>query len=67
MKKSDTDGKEPSKAEMAKSLPEGVKLLDFKVAEKDFGVATDFKFGFDRLNRLVDVKLPSTEGRDPSL
>ncbi len=64
MKKSES--KEPSKAEIAKSLPEGVKLLDFKTQEKDFGVATDFKFGFDKLSRLVGVKLPSKEGGDPT-
>jgi hypothetical protein len=65
MKKSGS-GKEPSRAEIAKGLPEGVKLLDFKASEKDFGVATDFKFAFDRLNRLVGVKLPSNEGGDPT-
>ena len=60
----------PSKAEMqkemAKELPKGVKLLDFKATEKDFGMATDMKFGFDRLNQLVGVKLPSKEGADPT-
>ena len=66
MKKSETSGKEPSLAEMKESMPEGVELLDFKMAEKDFGVATDFKFGFDRLSRLVGVKLPSKEGGDPT-
>lgn len=65
MKKS-SSGKEPSRDEISKGLPEGVKLLDFKTAEKDFGVATDFKFGFDRLNKLVGVKLPSKEGGDPT-
>ena len=65
MKKSGSD-KEPSRAEMEQAMPEGVKLLDFKATEKDFGVATDFKFGFDRLNRLVNVKLPSKEGGDPT-
>ena len=59
-------GEKPSRAEIEKSMPEGVKLLDFKATEKDFGVATDFKFGFDRLNRLVGVKLPSKEGGDPT-
>src|SRR5688500_1512499 len=34
----------PSKADMEKDLPKGVKLLDFKATEKDFGVATDMKF-----------------------
>jgi hypothetical protein len=64
-KKSDT-GQKPSRSEIEKSLPEGVKLLDFKATEKDFGIATDFKFGFDRLNRLVNVKLPGKEGGDPT-
>jgi hypothetical protein len=64
-KKSES-GKQPTRAEMEKSMPEGVKLLDFKTTEKDFGVATDFKFGFDRLSRLVGVKLPSKEGGDPT-
>jgi len=64
-KKSES-GEKPSRAEIEKSLPEGVKLLDFKATEKDFGVATDFKFGFDRLSRLVGVKLPSKEGGDPT-
>jgi len=64
-KKSES-GEKPSRAEIEKSMPEGVKLLDFKATEKDFGVSTDFKFGFDRLNRLVGVKLPSKEGGDPT-
>lgn len=65
MKKSG-DAKEPSLAEMRKSMPEGVNLLDLKTTERDFGVATDFKFGFDRLSRLVNVKLPAKEGADPT-
>ena len=51
--------------EIEKDLPEGVKLLSHNVTERDFGMATDFKFGFDKLSRLVDVKLPSKEG-DPT-
>ena len=66
MKKSESSGKEPSLAEMQSSMPEGVELLDFKAAERDFGVDTTFKFGFDRLSRLVGVKLPSKEGGDPT-
>ena len=66
MKKGTSSGKEPSREEIAKGLPEGVKLLDYKMAERDLGVATDFKFGFDRLSRLVGVKLPSKEGADPT-
>jgi hypothetical protein len=62
--KKDSNGT-PSRAEIEKDLPEGVKLLDFKVQEKEFGVASDFKFGFDRVSRLVSVKLPS-KGEDPT-
>ena len=58
--------KEPSREELEASLPEGVKLLDFAVEERDFGVATDFKFGFDKLTRLVGLKLPSKKGGDPT-
>jgi hypothetical protein len=61
-----SSSKEPSRAEIQKSLPEGVKLLDFKSVERDFGMDTNFKFGFDRLNRLVGVKLPSKSGGDPT-
>jgi hypothetical protein len=64
--KKESSGKEPSREEIQSSLPEGVKLLDFAVKERDFGVATDFKFGFDKLARLVDVKLPSKGGNDPT-
>ena len=64
-KKSSSD-KPPSKAEIAKSLPEGVSLLDFKATEREFGMATDFKFAFKRLNNLVGIKLPSKEGGDPT-
>lgn len=58
--------KEPTREEIASSLPEGVKLLDFKAQERDFGVSTDFKFGFDKITRLVNVKLPSKGGNDPT-
>jgi len=58
----------PDKKEVEKELPPGVKLLDFKAQEKEFGVATDMKFGFDRLTSLVNVKLPSKKegGGDPT-
>jgi hypothetical protein len=56
----------PTLAEMNKDMPTGVKLLDYKVAEKEFGVATDFKFGFDKLSQLVNVKLAQKEGADPT-
>lgn len=56
----------PSKEEMSKDLPPGVKLLDAKFTEKEFGVATDLKFGFEKLQSLVNIKLPSKEGGDPT-
>jgi len=56
----------PTRAEVQKDLPEGVKLLDYKTTERDFGISSDFKFGFTRLDKLVNVKLPSKEGGDPT-
>lgn len=58
----------PDKKDVEKDLPPGVKLLDFKATEKDFGIATDMKFGFENLKNLVDVKLPSKKdaGNDPT-
>ena len=64
--KTEKKGEPPTRAEMEKELPPGVKLLDFKATEKEFGVATDMKFGFQKLNQLVGVKLPSKEGGDPT-
>lgn len=64
--KTEKKGEAPSRAEMEKDLPPGVKLLDFKATEKDFGVVTNLKFGFQKLNQLVGVKLPSKEGGDPT-
>jgi hypothetical protein len=63
---SKSSGEKPSAADIEKNLPKGVKLLDFKATEKEFGLATDFKFGFDKLAHLVGVKLPSKEGGDPT-
>jgi len=66
MKSSKSEGGAPDPKELEKELPKGVKLLDFKATEKEFGVATDMKFGFDRLSSLVNVKLPQKEGADPT-
>jgi hypothetical protein len=67
-KKSETEKSEekPSRAEVEKQLPPGVKLLDFAATEREFGVDTRLKFGFDKLQSLVDIKLPSKEGGDPT-
>lgn len=61
----------PNKAEMmkdiSKDLPKGVKVLDFNATEREFGIATDIKFGFDKLAQLVGVKMPSKkESADPT-
>lgn len=60
------EGKQPTREEMSKDLPPGVKLLDYKVTEKDFGMDSDFKFSFNKLSNLVNVKLASKEGGDPT-
>jgi hypothetical protein len=66
-KKSTTsETKEPSREEIAKSLPEGVTLLDYAMKEREFGMATDFKFAFERLSALTGVKLPSNKSDDPT-
>ena len=64
-KKTET-GKPPSLKELNKDMPEGIRMLDVKVAEKEFGLDSTFKFGFDKLQQLVGVKLPQKEGGDPT-
>lgn len=61
-----SESKEPSKADIEKSLPEGVKLLSYGSKEREFGMDTNFKFGFDKLSQLVGVKLPSKGQGDPT-
>ena len=70
-KKSSTSKKSdpaPDRKELEKELPPGVKLLDFKASEKEFGIVTDMKFGFQNLKNLVGVKLPQKKegGGDPT-
>jgi hypothetical protein len=64
--KTSSSGKEVSREDIQKELPEGVTLIDYGVKEKEFGMASDFKFGFDKLSSLVGVKLPSKKGGDPT-
>jgi hypothetical protein len=66
--KTENSKKPPTLAEAQKDMPPGIKLLDFAATEKDFGVDTKFKFAFDKLSSLVNVKLPSKEGEggDPT-
>lgn len=55
---------EVSRAEIEASLPEGVTLIDHAITERELGMASDFRFGFERLSQLVGVRLPS-QGSDP--
>jgi hypothetical protein len=64
--KKSADSKEPTRAEIEKELPEGVTLLSYGMKEREFGVDTDFKFGFEKLSQLVGVKLPGKKGGDPT-
>lgn len=49
----------PSIEEANKELPEGVELLDMNLQEGETSVETKFKFKFDHLKKLVNLKLPS--------
>lgn len=64
-KKSETNT-EPARAEIESQLPKGVKLLDFGMKEREFGIDSKFKFSFDKLSSLVGIKLPQKEGGDPT-
>jgi len=61
-----SEGEEPTRADIEKSLPKGVTLLGYGMKEREFGVDTDFQFGFQKLSQLVGVKLPSKKGGDPT-
>jgi hypothetical protein len=62
-KKSTTETEDPRK-QAEGGLPPGVKLLDVKVDEKEFGVTTNMKFAFDKISSLVGVKLGSKKEGD---
>jgi hypothetical protein len=64
--KTTTTKDEPSRADVEKSLPEGVRLLDYGVKEREFGLDSNFKFAFDKLSQLVGVHLPSKGEGDPT-
>jgi hypothetical protein len=48
---------EAQKAELAKSLPAGVKLLDSSFQDQDFKILARFNLGFDDVAKLRQVKL----------
>lgn len=58
-------GNDRVREEINRNLPDGVKLLDFRMTDREFGMSSRFQFGFDRLSHLVGVKLPS-ENEDPA-
>jgi len=66
--KTESNGKKPTREEIQKELPPGIKLLDFAATEREFGMDSKFKFGFDKLQSLVGVKLGSKDegGGDPT-
>lgn len=58
----------PTREEVAQSLPSGVRLVDYTVADRELGMTSDFRFAFDRLFDLVGVQLPAKgEGRARTL
>ena len=65
-KASTEESSEPTREEIQTSLPDGVTLIDYSTEERDLGMASDFRFAFDRLSALTGVKLPSKKGGDPT-
>ncbi len=66
-KKSTTSEPEDARKQAEGGLPPGVKLLDVKVDDKEFGVTTNMKFAFDKISSLVGVKLNAKkEGSPPT-
>jgi hypothetical protein len=65
--KTTTSKTEDPRKDAEAGLPPGVKLLDVKVDEKEFGVTTNMKFSFDKISSLVGVKLGTKkEGDGPA-
>ena len=55
----------PSKEEIEKQLPPGVKLLDSSFQEGGTKIGANFLFGFDNVSKLSQIKLASKkEGAD---
>jgi hypothetical protein len=53
-----TTSEKPDKAEIEKSLPPGVKLLDSSFKEDGLKLAANFSFGFDHVSKLGLIKFP---------
>lgn len=52
---------EKNKAEFQKTLPKGVTLLDSSVKDEDLGIAANFLFGFDHIDKLREINFPKKE------
>lgn len=52
---------ERQKAELAKSLPAGVKLLNASFKENGLRMAADLAFGFDHVSKLKEIKMPGKD------
>ena len=59
-RKTETSEK-PDKAEIEKSLPPGVKLLDTSFKEDGLKLAANFAFGFDNVSKLGLIKFPKKD------
>lgn len=53
------ESKPPSKEEIEKQLPPGVKLLDSSFEDKGTKIGARFLFGFDNVSKLSQIKLAS--------
>jgi hypothetical protein len=67
-KKEEMTGGDPEarKAEIEKSLPAGVKLLDSSIKEDGLKLAANFLFGFDNVAKLSEVKLSGKKPDEPA-
>lgn len=58
----DTTEEMPSLEEANQDLPEGIRLVDMSVDEGDLRMVSKFRFAFDTLSNLVNLRLPSSGG-----
>lgn len=54
----------PSKEEIEKQLPPGVKLLDSSFEDQGTKLGARFLFGFDNVSKLSEIKLSKKEGEE---
>jgi hypothetical protein len=60
-KTEETKDPEKEKAELVKSLPPGVKLLDSSMKEDGLKIAANFVFGFDHISKLSQIHFPKKD------